>query len=577
MADTPSSKPPIKPAAGKEMPMEVRLLLTLSLMGLVLFLTPYFLKTTAPAPAKKEAPAAKTEQPEPAKQEPPAAKPVPAVEPAPPSAQVAGDKLDDHILIETGFYRVVFSNRGAVVRRWILKRYRDNEKKPVELTNQAGIELLGAPFSIQAKEKLSTDPNTALYAVKRSSDGLGIDFEFFDGKTQARKSFRFEPDRYLVKMVSELREQERPVPHLVSWRGGFGDFTVVNTLSTQQTMYFDAATGKLIVNDVSAAKDGPVSVTGRFLFTGIQDQYFTAVALPERGASIEVQTWSDKVAFGDSGKEEPHIGLALGGQGVNETFLFVGPKDIDLLRRVDPRLEQVVDFGWFWFLAKPLFVSLNFVNDRYIHNYGWTIVIVTILINFLMLPLKFTSLKSMKKMSDLQPQIKAIQARYQNIGMRDPRKQQQTQEMMELYQKNGVNPMGGCIPMLLQIPFFFAFYKVLTVAIEMRGAQWLWVTDLSQPENLAIRILPLATIATQFVMQKMTPSTTADPQQQRIMTYMPLMFIFIFYSVASGLVLYWLTGNVVGIAQQWFFNRSMKLVPAKTMPVETPKKKSGKK
>ncbi len=568
----------MKPAGGKEMPMEVRLLLTLSLMGLVLFLTPYFLKTTAPPPQpKKAAPAAKEAQPpEPVKPE-PAPAPAPEKTTPPPATQTSGQKQDDHILIETDLYRIQFSNRGAVVKRWILKKYRGNNQQPVDLTNQAGIELLGAPFSLLSKqEKLSTDPNKALFAVKPASDGLGMDFEFSDGKIHARKNFRFEANRYLVKLVSELRDQGRPVPHMVAWRGGFGDFTVVNTLSTQQTMYFETATGKLEVNDVGVAKDGPSSVTGRYLFAGVQDQYFTAVALPERGLSIEMQTWSDKLVFGDTGKEEPHIGVAFGGQGVNETFLFVGPKDVDLLRRVDPRLEQVVDFGWFWFLAKPLFVSLNFVNDRYIHNYGWTIVIVTILINILLLPLKFTSLKSMKKMSDLQPQIKEIQGRYKNLGMRDPRRQEQTQEMMALYQKNGVNPMGGCIPMLLQIPFFFAFYKVLTVAIEMRGAQWLWVTDLSQPENLAIRVLPLATIASQFLMQKMTPTTTADPQQQRIMTYMPLMFIFIFYSVASGLVLYWLTGNVVGIAQQWFFNRSMKLVPAKTKPAETPKKKSGK-
>ena len=144
--------------------------------------------------------------------------------------------------------------------------------------------------------------------------------------------------------------------------------------------------------------------------------------------------------------------------------------------------------------------------------------------------------------------------------MRDPRKAEQNQEVMDLYKKHGVNPLGaGCMPLVLQIPFFFAFYKVLSVSIEMRGANWLWVSDLSQPETLAIRILPLMMIGTQFFLQKMTPHPGADPAQQKMMMFMPLVLGFMFYGVSSGLVLYWLTSNLVGIAQQWFINRSMPL------------------
>jgi len=228
-----------------------------------------------------------------------------------------------------------------------------------------------------------------------------------------------------------------------------------------------------------------------------------------------------------------------------------------MLKRIDRKLQQVVDFGWFSLLAKPLFLALNWINDRWMHNYGWSIVVITVAINFLLLPLKFTSLKSTKKMQVLQPQIKAINEKYKGLSIRDPRKQQQNQEVMELYKKHGVNPMGGCLPMILQIPFFIAFYKVLTVAIEIRGADWLWVTDLSQPEHLAIRILPVTMIVSQFIMQKMTPTPSTDPNQQRIMMLMPLMMGFIFYGVSSGLVLYWLTSNVVGIGQQWLFNRTV--------------------
>jgi YidC/Oxa1 family membrane protein insertase len=251
----------------------------------------------------------------------------------------------------------------------------------------------------------------------------------------------------------------------------------------------------------------------------------------------------------------------------------VGPKDVGILRSVNPKLEQVVDFGWFSIIAKPLFLALNWVNNGYVHNYGWSIVVVTVIINFLLLPLKFSSLKSMKKMQLLQPQIAAINEKYKGIGLRDPRKADQNQEVMDLYKKHGVNPMGGCMPMVLQIPFFFAYYKVLTVAIEMRGAEWLWVTDLSQPEHIPIRVLPIAMIITQFLMQKMTPSTTADPTQQRMMLMMPLILGFMFYGMSSGLVLYWLTGNVVGIAQQWFFNRGAAPLPA---PAAAPQAKTKK-
>lgn len=558
-----AQRPQPRPASG-EMSMEARLLLTLTLMGLVLLLTPYFVRTTVPPPPVKSPPAqqAKTKA-----QEPPPAQP-----PASPPGRIAAESVDDHIVVETGLYRVRFSNRGAVAQSWVLKRYLDNNRKSVELVNAAVSSKAGWPFSIAAKGvKLAADLNSSLYAVRRSPDGLRVDFEFSDGNLYARKSFQFDKERYLIRFSSEIREQGRPVPHLVQWRGGFGDFTVENTLSTQHTLYYDIAGNSLEIQDVSVAKEGPASVAGRYLFAGLEDTYFAAIWLPPTGASLEMQTWSDRALFARTQKEEPHIGVALGGEGLNQASIFIGPKDLDLLRQVDRRLEQVVDFGWFWFLAKPLFVSLNYINDKYVHNYGWSIVLVTILINLLMLPLKFSNLKSMKKMAVLQPQIKAIQEKYASLSMRDPRRAQQQQEMMELYKKHGVNPLGGCLPMLLQIPFFFAFYKVLTVAIEMRGASWLWVQDLSQPEHLAIRVLPLATIATQFIMQKMTPVTTADPQQQRIMMLMPLMFIFIFYSVASGLVLYWLTGNVVGIVQQWFFNRSMAVAPT-ALPAAVPKK-----
>jgi len=198
-------------------------------------------------------------------------------------------------------------------------------------------------------------------------------------------------------------------------------------------------------------------------------------------------------------------------------------------------------------------------------------------INMALFPLKLTNMKSMRKMQALKPQVDAINAKYKNIKMTDPRKGEQNQEVMDLYKKYGVNPMGGCVPMLLQIPFFFAFYQVLKVSVEMRGATWLWVTDLSQPEHLAIRILPVVMIVSQFVMQKMTPQPSGDPNQQKMMMFMPLIFGFMFYQFPSGLVLYYLTSNLVSVGQQWFFNHTESAQEAARSVEPPPKKKNGRK
>jgi YidC/Oxa1 family membrane protein insertase len=561
----------------KELSMEMRLLLAFVLMGVVLFVTPYFYKPgsnpTKGAKSAQPTPAS-TQQAKTAEVKPP---PKPS-EPAPktPVAPVSAGK-EETFVVDTDLYKITFSNRGAVIHSWILKRYLDAAGHPIDLVNAAAAEKVGYPLSLMfEKTQPATDPNLALYAAKPAPDSLGVDYEFSDGKLFVRKSLRFGKSSYLSHIETEVKEGGAEIPHLVVWRGGFGDSSVLNAVAVQRTIYYDLSENKLVQRDPKAAKDGPVVASGNFSFAGLEDTYFAAVVLPTSNSHFEIRTLSDKLTPPGGSKEELRIGAALGGDSPNHFDMFVGPKDLDILRAVNPKLEQVVDWGFFGILAKPLFLSLNWVNDHIAHNFGWAIVIVTIAINLLLSPLSFANLKSMRKMQTLQPQIAAINAKYKDIGMRDPRKAQQNQEVMDLYKKHGVNPLGGCMPMLLQIPFFIAYYKVLSVAIELRGASWLWVHDLSQPETIAIRILPIAMIATQFLMQKMTPQTSADPSQQRVMMFMPLMLGFMFYSVSSGLVLYWLTGNVVGIARQWLFNRLMAAPLPPTQPKETkaqPKKR----
>jgi len=563
------SDAPNNPGPPKELSTEIRLLIAFALMGVVLFATPYFFKLVSPPPpaksavvAQKTAPAAVSQPVAPAVSAPAESEERPATAAA---GQVAAQK-EERFVVETDLYKVVFSNRGAVVKQWILKRYTDETGKPLELVNTTAEPVAGVPFALVFEQrKPGVDLNSALFAAKPADDGLGVTYEFSDGTVVARKTFHFQKNQYVAQVSTEVSEKGALVPHLIAWRGGFGDPSVLPT--AQHTIYFDLNASKLVTHDAKSAKNGPVTSEGNFSFAGIEDTYFTAAFLPAAGGPVKLLTFSDTVATATDPKEQPHVGVGIGGSGRNIFSAFVGPKDLDTLTKVNPKLASIIDFGWFSFLAKPLFLALHYVYERWVHNYGWSIIIVTVFINSLLFPLKLSNLKSMKKMQALKPQIDAINEKYKGISMRDPRKQQQNEETMALYKKHGANPMGGCLPMIVQIPFFYAFYRVLAVAIEMRHAPWLWVSDLAAPEHLAIHILPIAMIATQFFMQKMTPATSVDPNQQRMMLMMPLVMGFIFYNLPSGLVLYYFTSNLVGIGQQVFFNKTVTIAD---MPLPLP-------
>jgi len=578
MSDNPIQ--PGKPAK-KELTMEQRLLLAFVLMGLVLFLTPYFYKTPPP-PAKTATPAAastpaQNKSAQAAAQ--PSAAPAAAAESAP--NRIAAES-EQGFVVDTDIYHVRLSNRGAVVQSWILKKYKDSAGKPLELVNPNSLSKVAGPLSLSlADPQAANSLNFGLYTAKPGADGLSVVYEFSDGKNYARKTFEFPKNGYLTQVTTEVTQNGTPVAHSIQWRGGFGDATVLNRVADEHAVYYDPhqsgtlglTQGKLYANDAKSVKDGPVNTTGSYSFAGLDDKFFAFAFLPKDNATIKVETIKDDVPPTPGGKDETRVGVEIGGDSVNRFTAFVGPKDIDLLRRVDPKLQQLIDWGWYGVIAKPLFLAMHWLNDTVVHNYGWSIVVVTVVINLLLLPMRLSSMKSQKKMQALKPQLDAINAKYKGLGMRDPKKQQQNEEVMQLYKKEGVNPMGGCLPLLVQLPLIYAFYKVLAVTIELRGAHWLWVTDLSQPEALAIHVLPIIMIVTQFISQKMTPSPGMDPSQAKMMQLMPLMFGFFFYNLSSGLVLYWLTSNLVGIVQQWFVNRMMPLPPPPP-PKTLPKKKT---
>lgn len=567
----------------KELSMELRLLIAFVLMGIVLFVTPYLYKP--PAGPKRTTPPTTPAQAEQITKPPETKKPEnPNAPPAAPAAQISAAQ-EQTLTVDTDLYRVELSNVGGVVRNWTLKKFLDSRGKPLELVNTAALSKVPPPFAIILKDgNPAAQLNGAKFKATPAPDGFGIDYEYSDGKMVCRKSFRFAKNSYLSQVTSEVTENGVGIPHLLEWRGGFGDFTVLNRQAAQQSVSYDpyqpttflgiipTGQGQLKVQNVSAAKNGTVTSSGSYSFAGLEDTFFAALLLPKEKSSIEVQTYKDDLVPAKDAKEEPFVGAGVGGDAVNDFSVFVGPKDIDILKNVDPRLPLLIDWGWFWFIAKPLFLAMHWLNDHVVHNYGWSIVLITVIINILLLPLRFSSMKSAKKMQGLQPQIQAINAKYKNVGLRDPKKADQNQEVMDLYKKHGVNPMGGCLPMIPQIPILYAFYKVLNVTIELRGAHWLWVTDLSQPETLPIHLLPIIMVASQFIMQRMTPNPAADPTQAKMMAFMPLMFGFFFYNVSSGLVLYWLTGNLVGIVQQWLMNRATP-APVVAAPPKPPTKK----
>ena len=557
--------------------MEQRLLLAFVLMGVVIFASQYLMpkSPTPPAVAKKDAGQVMKQE---AKAGTPGAPVAAAAAEAPlqPTETTTATK-EEFPFLDTDLYRIQFANRGAVVLSWVLKNFKDNTGRPLDLVSAVNTTAIGVrPFSYDFRDqKPAVELSSALFAMEKGADGKSITFTYSDGKVTARKSFSFKDKSYMGEVKSEVVSNGALLSHGLVWRGGFGDQSVDKSDAAQLALFQEANENYPTIYESSKAENGPIVNAGNYTFVGLEDAFFAALFLPKAGQTVEIKTFTDKLPYPAGSKDFlPFVGAGVGLAGKNEFKLYVGPKDLEILKATDPRIESVVDWGWFGWIARPLFAMLRWVHANSFQNWGWAIVLVTVLINVALVPLKLSSMKSMKKMALLQPQIQAINDKYKGVGMNDPRANEKNTETMDLYKKNGVNPAGGCVPLLLQFPFFIGFYKVLSVATELRGAEWLWVTDLSRPETLALRVLPLLMLGSQIYLQKMTPATGGDPAQQRMMMFMmPVMMAFLFWNASSGLVLYWLTGNVVGIVQQMFFNKLTPATGVTAAPLAVKKKK----
>jgi YidC/Oxa1 family membrane protein insertase len=515
---------------------------------------------------------------------------------ATPPAAAKSDTQERNIVVENDLYRVEFSNRGGVVKSWQLKKYKDDAKpqRVLDVVHpDASQELNAWPLSVSLSDpNLDQTANSGLFQVTaKGSEAPAtltapteLDFAWSDGHLQVTKHFKF-GDGYVVQSEVTAKLDGKPLTAGLSWMGGFGDTTVQNPVPVETVSTFYSEGGKLNTFVHKRLEDqgkwGPVLWQGGKDWAGIEDRYFTAVFLPPVGAppgTTETRywkTWHTIKVTDNQGKTEdkaepvPQVAAAASMQPTT-IRIFVGPKDYDDLKRMNPPLQSLVNFGWMEIIADPLFHALKWLHN-YIPNWGWAIVVLTLIANMLLFPLRISSYKTTMKMQRVGPEIKAIQEKYKKYKINDPRKAEMNQEVMAIYQREGINPVGGCFQMLVQMPIWFGLNRVLNSAIELRHAPWFgWISDLSSRDPYYI--LPIVMAVSMYLVSKMTPMTSTDPQQQMMMKFMPLTFagMFIVFPISSGLAVYILTSSLVGIAQQWYLNRTHPV----TVPVKT---KGGKK
>ena len=510
---------------------------------------------------------------------------------APVNVAAIRDSQERTITIENAIYRVEISNRGAVVKSWQLKNYKDDAKpqRVLDVVHpDASQQTGGWPFGLVLDdEQLQNTVNNGLYRAWVGERGVGteahsqnyavlpanplkapteLDFVWSDGHLEVTKHFKFE-HTYVVRVETSVKLDGKPINAGLGWLGGFGDLTVTNPapVETISTFYSEGGRLSTFPHKKLEGIDKWSAVSWHWQigldFAGIQDRYFTTAFLPPNGSApgtLQTRYWKAwrnvQVNGQDTPQPVPQVAVSSSAQPL-ALRVYVGPKDYDDLKKMNPPLHGLVNFGWLEFIADPLFHGLKWLHN-YIPNWGWAIVILTLIINMLLFPLRISSYKTTLKMQRVAPEIKAIQEKYKKYSMRDPRKAEMNKEVMAIYQREGINPVGGCFQMFLQMPVWFGLNTALRYAIEMRHATWLWVTDLAAKDPFYV--LPVLMGLSMYLVSKMTPMTATDPQQQAMMKIMPISMaaIFMISPISSGLAVYILTSSVVGIAQQWYLNRT---------------------
>src|ERR1041385_7188840 len=557
-----------------------RMLIALLAVFLVLGLMQFLLPKQAQPPAQQQQSQQQQSQPN------PAATPVPSATPVPPKSPAAASRIplnkipvkrtdkEEESVLDNGIYHITFTNRGAVIKSWILTeknpngsyKYHDNSGKPFDLVYQSVSQQLGYPFSLFTYDKdLQKSINEGLYIASPGGKEGPVTFEYSDGDVVVHKTFRAEKD-HILDVETEVTRNGQRVQAFPQWPSGLGDQQapasfVASKIDWQQNGNIerqDPVTGGLFRSKKWI--EGGQTLPGPYNWAATADRYFAVAFMPQDPKDATLVTLNS-VADVPKNPDKPNegtdkanvVGIALGSpNGLTRLRIFAGPKAVDLLESTQaqpggPDLRGVYDFGTFSFIARPLFLWLKWTFEHWIPNWGWAIAFLTLVITMALLPLRISSMKSSLRMQRIQPQIKAITEKYKRYSITDPRRAEMQKEMSALYKKEGVNPVGGCFPLLLQMPFLIAFYSMLNNAIALRHASWLWIHDLSLPDP--IHILPILIMVSMYVQQKSAPQAGMDPAQQKILQFMgPLMIGGFSWGVASGLSIFWALSTPLGWA-----------------------------
>lgn len=451
-----------------------------------------------------------------------------------------------------------FSNRGAQLVSFKLKRYKGKRTaEPVDLVKARAASYANYPFFIvSANAAANNQLNTALWAVSESDDRgqRVIEYRYAAGGLSATKTFRFGDSPYLFDYAVA-------VSPALPYRVGIGPGISNLAPEEKDTQVVMTGNGVVKANDkfkiVNRGKASGIQVYSAVQYLGIEDNYFMTALRPAKGGDGVLSPMRMVPA---NKKEEARVDLFAsinaGSDGALTGEAFFGPKETGLLDQYG--MGDALQFGWFSIIARFFLKALVWIH-QYTMNYGFAIVVLTILIKIVLYPLQHKSIVSMKKMQRVQPKVEGIKAKYKKSKTDPDQRQKMNVEMMALYQKEGINPMAGCLPILLQLPILWGFYNLLSRAIELRGAPFmLWIHDLSDKDPTYV--LPILMTATMFIQTYITPAT-GDPMQRRIFLFMPLIFGFLFKDFPSGLVLYWLVQNVLTIVQQLIMNKWWKNHP----------------
>ncbi|MBW1971403.1 MAG: hypothetical protein DRN05_06085 [Thermoplasmata archaeon] len=486
------------------------------------------------------------------------------------------EEKEKFVVVETDKYKAKFTTKGARLKEFLLFDYKTRieenkivkkiksifgikpkKKEPIDFVNIVEKNISGLPLAtslngnnIILPEDLNYNVDKETITIRKGEQRKSITFSWENDAIKIIKRFSFIPGNYVVNMdlvIENKEDQPFKGTTSLSWYG----------ITKKKKRYYSFWGPKLMINKrvvkiqgKDLKKVNEKKFSGKLSWVGHEMDYFVALVLPKKkiGSLVEIKNLHD---IGENEKSIKtaiynNISIPANSQIKNEYKLFLGPKMLSLIESLGKDAKKSIDFGWFSIIAVPLLKLLVFFN-KYTHNYGLAIILLTILVKIIFTPLSQKSYKSMREMQKLQPEMTMLREKYKNDKAR------LNKEIMDLYKRRKVNPAGGCLPMILQIPVFFALYRALLGSVELRHAPFfLWINDLSAKDPLFIT--PIIMGLTMVIQQKMTPSA-GDPRQAKMMLFMPIIFTFLFLNFPSGLVLYWLVNNLLSIGEQYLIKK----------------------